>query len=157
MVLKNPRWERFAQLLAQGKYATDAHEEVGYKRHDSNASKLARKLQIQARVSEIIGKVAQRTAVTLESLIEQADEIRRLSVADKQYSAAMSAVREMGVLSGNRIERKEQGLPGEFADLENMSRDELREYFRAGAEAVGLCIAPAAAPRGNGKARSELN
>ena len=36
MPLKNPRHERFAQLLASGKTATDAYEEAGYKRSDSN-------------------------------------------------------------------------------------------------------------------------
>jgi hypothetical protein len=31
-----------------------------------------------------------------------------------QFSAAVAAIREMGVLSGQRIERREVGTPGEF-------------------------------------------
>jgi len=37
-VLKNPRHERFAQLLASGKSGTAAYELAGYKPSDSNGS-----------------------------------------------------------------------------------------------------------------------
>jgi hypothetical protein len=40
-VLKNPRHERFAQLLASGKTGTDAYEEAGYRRNDGNGPALA--------------------------------------------------------------------------------------------------------------------
>jgi hypothetical protein len=35
---------------------------------------------------------------------------------------------EIGLLRGKRIERREQGLPGEFADIENMTADELKAF-----------------------------
>jgi hypothetical protein len=34
------------------------------------------------------------------------------------------------VLSGQRVERRESGSPGEFAELENMTADELRAFLR---------------------------
>ncbi|MGA8693996.1 MAG: hypothetical protein WB689_09130 [Xanthobacteraceae bacterium] len=34
-----------------------------------------------------------------------------------QLSAAVAAIKEMGVLSGQRIERREIGAPGEFGAL----------------------------------------
>jgi hypothetical protein len=34
------------------------------------------------------------------------------------------------VLSGQRVERRESGGPGEFAELENMTADELRAFLR---------------------------
>jgi hypothetical protein len=40
----------------------------------------------------------------------------------KQFSAAIAAIREMGVLSGQLIERREIGAPGEF---EALTDDEL--------------------------------
>ena len=52
-VLKNPRHERFAQLLASGKTATDAHEKVGFKRSRFNASHLAARPGIGARIQQI--------------------------------------------------------------------------------------------------------
>jgi phage terminase small subunit len=41
-VLKNPRHERFAQLLAIGRTAVDGYEEAGYKRNTGNGPALAR-------------------------------------------------------------------------------------------------------------------
>jgi hypothetical protein len=52
-VLKNPRHERFVQLLASGKTVTDAYEEAGYRRNDGNGPALARTEEINGRVTEI--------------------------------------------------------------------------------------------------------
>jgi hypothetical protein len=49
--LQNPRDERFAQLLASGKNATDAYELAGYQRSHSNGPALARIEEISARVA----------------------------------------------------------------------------------------------------------
>jgi len=43
-------------------------------------------------------------------------------------------VKEKGVLSGKRVERRESGAPGEFADLENMTAEQLAEFIRKQAE-----------------------
>jgi hypothetical protein len=42
-----------------------------------------------------------------------------------QISAAVAALKEIGVLSGIRIERSERGAPGEFDWLDRLSVDEL--------------------------------
>jgi phage terminase small subunit len=79
--LKNPRHERVAQLLAAGKSATDAYEQAGYKRSDSNGPALARTEEISGRVEEInretlereratAAVAAERAAITRQSLIE---------------------------------------------------------------------------------------
>jgi hypothetical protein len=47
-----------------------------------------------------------------------------------QYAAAVAAVKEKGVLSGKRVERRESGSPGEFADLENMTAAQLADFIR---------------------------
>jgi hypothetical protein len=125
-VLKNPRHERFAQLLAGGKSATDAHEEAGFKRSRHNASHLAARPEIGARVQQIATVAADRAAVTVESLIAEAEEARQGAVRDGQWSAAIAAVREKGVLSGKRVERAEHGKPGAFDDLDRLPVDELR-------------------------------
>ena len=41
---------------------------------------------------------------------------------------------EKGVLSGKRVERRESGSPGEFADLENMTAAQLADFIRKQAE-----------------------
>jgi hypothetical protein len=43
-----------------------------------------------------------------------------------QNAAAIAAVKEIGVLTGIRAERRESGEPGEFAELENMTAEQLR-------------------------------
>jgi hypothetical protein len=53
----------------------------------------------------------------------------------KQFSAAIAAIREMGVLSGQRIERREIGAPGEF---EALTDDKLLAALRERLRALGL-------------------
>jgi hypothetical protein len=52
--------------------------------------------------------------VTAESLMDQAETILAKAMQSGQLSAAVSALKEKGVLSGKRIERSEIGAPGEF-------------------------------------------
>jgi phage terminase small subunit len=66
------------------------------------------------------------TAVTVASLIAEAEEVRRKAMEAGQYSAAIAAIHEKGVLSGKRVERSEREAPGEFDWLETLSPDELR-------------------------------
>jgi hypothetical protein len=56
-------------------------------------------------------------------------------MASKQFSAAIAAIREMGVLSGQRIERREIGAPGEF---EALTDDELLAALRERLRALDL-------------------
>jgi phage terminase small subunit len=134
--LKNQRRERFARLLAAGKTAVAAYAEAGYSPSDSNGAWLARKEQISGRVAElsnqalereqkIVAVAAERAAVTRESLMEMAAETYRRATEAGQHAAATAALKELGVLSGKRIERMERGGPGEFQWLENLSMEEL--------------------------------
>ena len=137
--LRNPRHERFAQFLAGGKSATDAYELVGYKRSHSNGPALAKTEEIRERVAQINAErlererataaaAAERAVITRQRLIEMALEARKGALEAKQYSAAVAATKEIGILSGIRIERSERGMPGEFDELERMSADELRAF-----------------------------
>jgi phage terminase small subunit len=128
--LRNQRHERMAQLLASGKTATEAHQLAGFKRDRGNASRLATDPEIQDRVQQITAVGAERAAVTVETLINEAEQARRGAMAAGQYAAAIAAIKEKGVLSGQRVERRESGSPGEFAELENMTADELRAFLR---------------------------
>jgi hypothetical protein len=42
---------------------------------------------------------------------------RKRAIESGQLSAAVAAIKEKGVLTGQRIERKEIGAPGEFDPL----------------------------------------
>jgi phage terminase small subunit len=140
--LKNARHERFAQLLASGKTATDAYELAGYKRDAGNSSHLAKSDKITSRVQEITTEMlererataraaAERCVITRQSLIAKAEAIYVQAKEAGQTAAAIAALKEIGVLSGIRIERRESGAPGEFEAIENMTAAELRAFLAA--------------------------
>jgi hypothetical protein len=54
--------------------------------------------------------------------MDQAETILARAMESGQLSAAVSALKEKGVLSGKRVDRKEVGQPGEF---EALNDDEL--------------------------------
>jgi phage terminase small subunit len=76
-VLRNPRHERFAQELASGKTADAAYVLAGYRENRSNAARLNANRHIQKRVAEIQSVGAERAAVTVESLIAEAESARK--------------------------------------------------------------------------------
>lgn len=53
-VLEKPQWELYARNLAKGMSQVDAFEGAGYPRNAGNASVLARKPIIKARIQELI-------------------------------------------------------------------------------------------------------
>ena len=78
-VLKNPRHERFAQFMAEGKTCVDAYQLAGFKRDDGNCSRLlSARPEIQARLQELTGKLEARAAkrheITTDSLVAEIEE-----------------------------------------------------------------------------------
>jgi hypothetical protein len=147
-VLANHRRELFAQLLVQGFTAVAAYEKAGYKRHDGNASTLARHPEVEARLEEIRGDlaadfplgtsaIAAKANVTAESLMDQAETILARAMDSHQYGAAVSALKEKSILSGKRIERSEVGLPSEF---DHLSDQELRDEIVREVRELGLIL-----------------
>jgi phage terminase small subunit len=75
-LLKNPRHEKFALALAEGKSATDAYALAGYKPCRQNAHRMTTKDDIQARLAEIQGAAAKASEVTIESLLSELEAAR---------------------------------------------------------------------------------
>jgi hypothetical protein len=124
--------------LANGRTAVDGYEEAGYKRNTGNGPALARTEEIRARVAEIneerfakqreiTAAAAERVVVTRASLIEMARDVYVQAKQSGQMSAATMALKELGVLSGLRIERAEHGRAGEFEWLERQNAEELQQ------------------------------
>src|SRR6516164_4924171 len=106
-ILSNPRHEKFAQALAEGRPASAAYEEAGYSPNDGNAVRLKGNEKIKSRVAELQGQGAERAVVTLQSLIAEADEIQTKALAKGHYSAAISALTVKAKLSGHWVDRGE--------------------------------------------------
>lgn len=66
--------------------------------------------------------------MTLERLIAKAEEALAIALQNQQASAAIAAIKEIGVLSGLRVEKREN-LRGAANDL---SDDELADIARSG-------------------------
>ena len=106
--LSNPKHEWFAQGLAKGKSADQAYQDAGYKPDRGHASRLASNGIIQNRVAELLGRVAEKAAVTIESLVAELDQVLALAIETKQLSGAVSAIKEKAVLLGLRVEKSER-------------------------------------------------
>ena len=131
--LSNPRHERFAQELAKGKSALEAHEEAGYTPNRGNASTLANDQSILKRVAELQERGAIKAEVTAASLIEEAEQVRAAALEAGRFSAAIAAIREKGVLAGVRVEKRESTHK---TDPKAMTDDELALIASAGSAGV---------------------
>lgn len=120
-VLKNSRHELFAKGLFGGMSAIEAYENAGYKPDTGAASRLSAKVSVRERVAELQAKVTAKAidvaAIDKAYLMRRLVEIGDAAVSAGQNSAAVAAIRELGVLTGDRIERAEQGQPGTFDSL----------------------------------------
>jgi hypothetical protein len=78
--------------------------------------------------SQAVQKAVENKAITLEGLIEQAQEIQRLAIQDKVYGAGVSALREVGVLTGYRVERQlSKAQVQQVGSIEELSDEDLLE------------------------------
>lgn len=105
--LPNPRHERFAQELAKGKTADEAYAAVGYKPDRGHASRLATNGNIRARVAELQAIGAEEAALTVKSLIAEAEEARVMAMENAQPAGAVSAIIAKAKLSGLWVEKRE--------------------------------------------------
>jgi hypothetical protein len=102
-------------------------------------------------IAENEARLAAAQQITKEKLIEWHNEIREQGKKNGQLSPAETAIKEISVLTGHRIERAEIGAPTEFDAL---SDDELKhmliERLVGLAPTLGISIGSAIALSGNG-------
>lgn len=106
--LANPRHELFAQAFAGGATADEAYVQAGFKADRGHASRLAASDHVKARAREIQGRASARLEISLQWLLEKAEAARQAALDGGQPAAAVSAIKEMGILSGLRVEKREK-------------------------------------------------
>jgi hypothetical protein len=129
---------KFARELAAGNKPREAAIAAGYppgSSFDSNARKRAGRADVKRMVAELKAPIADKLEITLTWLIEENLQLYREAKASGQIRDARESLKELGVLSGKRVERSEHGEPGEF---ERMSDEELRENLTERARALGF-------------------
>lgn len=173
-VLRNTRWERFAQELAAGKSATEAYELAGFKPDRGNAAHLQQRNVISQRVSELLfdrqqmavkatEKAVEKLALTREWVLgrlvenaERAMQARAVTGPDGEPTGeyryegnvANRALELLGKELGMFIDRKEVGGPGDFDRLED---DALLAELKKEAAELGIS-AKVLNGKGNGTA-----
>jgi phage terminase small subunit len=99
--LRNPRHERFDQELAAGNTADAAYVTAGYRENLSDAARLNANRDIQKRIAEIQSVGAERAAITVETLIAEAEAARSKAMSEKSgASAAVAAITAKAKLAG---------------------------------------------------------
>ena len=132
--------ERFCRLIVEGFNQRDAYIEAGYKTTtegatDANASRLLSNAKIAARIAELRKPIAEKASVTLAWLIEQAQEVLAAAKADSAHTASIAAIKELGILSGERVETR-HNLNQDANEPTDLSRAELVAIARTGRAGV---------------------
>ena len=120
-ILTNPRHELFAQELAKGKSATEAHTLAGYKPCRQNAARLMTNDDIRARLAELQAVAAKKSEVTVQSLLDELEHARARADGLDQLSAAVKAISEKAKISGLLVRKIEVGDAGAFSECETIA------------------------------------
>jgi hypothetical protein len=109
MMLDNQQHELFCQKIAEGMSQTDAYEAAGYKGSrkslQDNAARLIGNDRIQARIAELRANAAQEAQIDLAWLIRECVATYTAAKKDAAYGPAVSALKEIGILTGERVEK----------------------------------------------------
>jgi hypothetical protein len=134
-VLMNQKHEAVAQA-----YIADP-ERVGWRAYqqaypnasqhgaETGFSRLLKKVEFGARIAELQQGAAVNAEITLQGLLEEADEIQRAAMGARQYAAANGALKLKAELSGLYVQRKEDVTPKRSQDQIDT---ELRELLAGG-------------------------
>lgn len=131
--LKNQRWERFCQGIANGMTGDAAYEAAGYKPNRKNASRLKTTEVIIARVLELQGKRADRFVLTKQWLIDAVIENAEIALGRRPVKVgkaddfkevyvykgdvANQAVKMLGTEFDLFVERKDVRITNEYSKL----------------------------------------
>lgn len=113
--MKNPRYEKFAQALAQGATSDAAYISAGFKANRGNATRLKAKESVQARVTELQARVADRVVETVADIARQLDEDREFARECAVPAAAVSATMGKAKVLGLIVDKTKVDMSGAIA------------------------------------------
>lgn len=136
-LLRNRRYELFAQGLAAGYDPAKAYQEAGFKGKNPTAAayRISAKPEVQRRVKELLKNSAIRAELSrkdiLDRILEDWESSRKLG----QMASALKAAELIGRETHRMFtERKEIGGPGDF---DTKSEEELRQIINEGLTELG--------------------
>lgn len=132
-VLRNDRWERFAQALVAGTDTRDAYIEAGYSVDDilpesvhAAIYRMRNEPEIVARITELHERAAARAEMKRSDILSMLKGDRDLAYKVGQPGAAIRAAELMGKEIGMFVDRKEIKT-GQLDDADAGELDRLRE------------------------------
>ena len=151
--LTNPRHERFALALFEGKSADEAYVTAGYRENRGNASRLKANECIQTRLIELQQAVAKEQKVTVASLLRELEEAREHATTKDQLSAAVRATMGKAQLAGLLVERSQVEITGTVSfkdcrDHADLAERMLQHLFSDDGPALQALITPDDVARG---------
>lgn len=139
-ILRNPRYELFAQGIAAGLSKKDAYLKAGFKGTGHACFMLAGRPEIKQRVKELLDNAANRAELSRKDILDRIFQDWELARKLGQVPAALKAAELMGKeMHRMFVERKEVGGPGDF---DNKTEDELRQIVEDGLKELGWGEAP---------------
>lgn len=137
-ILRNPKHERFAQLVSKGVTQTEAAKTVGYSelRAAVTGSNLAKNRKVSARIAElsvrVVDQIVSATAIDRAWVLEGLKRIASEAEAENDFNPAIKAHELIGKELGMFVDRKEVRLG---KPLSEMTYDELTALVADGAGA----------------------
>jgi hypothetical protein len=114
--LRNPRWERFARLRAEGKPASTAYELAGYRHDYGNAIRLTGNDKVETRTGELMAKTGKRHKISVDSLCDELDLAIERALEANQPAVLVSVSALKARLAGLDRQRLEITEGGAYAD-----------------------------------------
>lgn len=106
-IIGNPKHEAFAQALAKGQSAIDAYVTAGYKPNRSAASRLSTNVNVEARVTELVNKGAEKAEWTVADRLQMLREIA-MSSKDEDPRVSIAAIAETNKMHGDYAPTKSE-------------------------------------------------
>ena len=117
--LENPRYEAFAQSRARGAFLEDAYEDAGYTAHNGHSSRVANRVEVRERISELHSEQARAEEASPRAIIEAL--VRMARAAETSTSPAGAKEARINLLEALRLQR-------EISDMRRRDRENLMIY-----------------------------
>jgi phage terminase small subunit len=122
---------KFADLVLSGETQISAHRLAGYTGKNDNAraasaSVILRNANVAAYMAEQAKAASEMAQIDLKWLIKEAVEVYEAAKQDAAYGPAFVGIKEISILTGNRVEKTEQTVI-QHEDRLAQAREKLNE------------------------------
>ena len=105
--LDNQKYEAYSQGLAMGLSQIQAYTKAGFKPNRANASKIAARPEVKARLATLLARIGTRESVTREALTEDLIECKKRCISAKDRANERLCIMDIAKLNGLIVEKKQ--------------------------------------------------